>query len=335
MLVKNSMNRLLVMAVLMLSLSCGPQMAGQLQSEMKRQVDEAGDLFSNVKSRKALIWLAVGVVAIPVLVSVSKNFFVFSNPVVQAGYVGYVYKEPVKLSQAEGGFYKTIEGPGRLGLRFSPNEYKVIPIDIRYKTYSERFKILAADQLNIEFMAHVRLRAKRDEASIKEIVEVYGGTNWYQSNIKEPVRTQVRKAVQIYKSTEVKENRASIENEVLIELHNFLADKPFEVDTISVGNIDYPDVVENAVERKLAAQQQLEEQRIQKAIARERAAIKVINAEGQAKAQEIIKKSLTLLYIKHEAVKLMEELAKSPNKVFIYIPVEDMAVPLIKVVEDQ
>ena len=54
-------------------------------------------------------------------------------------------------------------GQGDLACAFSQNEYKVIPIDIRYRTYSERFKILAADQLNIEFTAHVRLRAKRDE----------------------------------------------------------------------------------------------------------------------------------------------------------------------------
>ena len=175
---------------------------------------------------------------------------------------------------------------------------------------------------------------RRNEASIREIVEVYGGSSWYQINIKEPVRTQVRKAVQVYKSLDVKENRATIEAEVLKELRMFLVDKPFEVDTISVGNIDYPDVVENAVERKLAAQQQLEEQRIQKAIAKEKADIKVIQAEGQAKAQEIVKQTLTALYIKHQAVKAMEALAKSPNKTFIYIPVEDLAIPLVKVVEE-
>ena len=148
------------------------------------------------------------------------------------------------------------------------------------------------------------------------------------------MRTQVRKAVQVYKSPDVKENRATIEANVLRELKAFLADKPFEVDTISVGNIDYPDVVENAVERKLAAQQQLEEQLIQKAIAKEKAEIKVIQAEGQAKAQKIVKQTLTALYIKHQAVKAMEELAKSPNKVFIYIPTEDMAIPLVKTVEE-
>lgn len=298
-------------------------------------VDEMLGKFKNAKGKKLAIAAVGGLVGVPILVGVSRNFFVFSNPMVEAGYVGYIYRQPVKLSRTEGGFYRTIEGPARLGLRFSQNEYRVIPIDIRYKTYSERFKILAADQLNIEFMAHVRLRAKRNEDSIRKIVEIYGGANWYLNNIKEPVRTAVRKAVQVFKSTEVKENRSHIEDEVLEQLRVFLADKPFEVDTVSVGNIDYPDVVENAVERKLAAQQKLEEQRIQKEIAREKAAIKVINAEGQAKAQEIVRQTLTELYIKHEAVKAMEALASSPNKVFIYIPVEDMAVPLVKMVEDE
>ena len=332
---KENFKNLLVVAVLLLSLSCGTQMTSEVQLDPapRRSLSVGEEILQKIKTPKGILIAAV-VIGTPILLSASKNFFVFSNPIVEAGYVGYVYKEPVKLSRSEGGFYRTLEGPGRLGLRFSQNEYKVIPIDIRYRTYSERFKILAADQLNIEFTAHARLRTKRDEDSIREIVEVYGGSNWYQTNIKEPVRTQVRKAVQIYASPDVKENRATIEAEVLKELKAFLADKPFEIDTISVGNIDYPDVVENAVERKLAAQQELEEQRIQKAIAKEKADIKVIQAEGQAKAQEIVKQTLTALYIKHQAVKVMEELAKSPNKVFIYIPVEDMAIPLVKVVDE-
>ena len=332
---KENFKNLFVVAVLSLSLSCGTQMTGEVQREAPphKALSLGEEIFQKIKTPKGIVIAAV-VIGTPILLSASKNFFVFSNPIVEAGYVGYVYKEPVKLSRSEGGFYRTLEGPGRLGLRFSQNEYKVIPIDIRYRTYSERFKILAADQLNIEFTAHVRLRTKRDEASIRDIVEIYGGSNWYLANIKEPVRTQVRKAVQIYASPDVKENRDTIETEVLKELKAFLADKPFEIDTISVGNIDYPDVVENAVERKLAAQQQLEEQRIQKAIAKEKADIKVIQAEGQAKAQDIVKQTLTALYIKHQAVKVMEELAKSPNKVFIYIPVEDMAIPLVKVVDE-
>ena len=323
-------NKLLLLVVMSVIVACGSNNSYTLHN-----VDE---VFNKLKSTKGKKWAIVavgGLVGVPIAIGVSRNFFVFSNPMVEAGYVGYIYRQPVKLSRTEGGFYRTIEGPARLGLRFSQNEYRVIPIDIRYKTYSERFKILAADQLNIEFMAHVRLRAKRDEDSIRKIVEIYGGANWYLNNIKEPVRTAVRKAVQVFKSTEVKENRSHIEGEVLEQLRVFLADKPFEVDTVSVGNIDYPDVVENAVERKLAAQQKLEEQRIQKEIAREKAAIKVINAEGQAKAQEIVRQTLTALYIKHQAVKAMEALASSPNKVFIYIPVEDMAVPLVKIVEDE
>ena len=322
-------NRISLLIAISMIVSCGVSNDYALHN-----VDEVLGKLKNAKGKKWAIAAVGGLVGVPILVGVSRNFFVFSNPMVEAGYVGYIYRQPVKLSRTGGGFYRTIEGPARLGLRFSQNEYRVISIDIRYKTYSERFKILAADQLNIEFMAHVRLRAKRDEDSIRKIVEIYGGANWYLNNIKEPVRTAVRKAVQVFKSTEVKENRSHIEAEVLEQLRVFLDDKPFEVDTVSVGNIDYPDVVENAVERKLAAQQKLEEQRIQKEIAREKAAIKVINAEGQAKAQEIVRQTLTELYIKHEAVKAMEALASSPNKVFIYIPVEDMAVPLVKIVED-
>ena len=330
--------KLMHILIAMSLISCSVDDSATLQSTEGKtitgeHIDEVTDFLR--KHKRKVIGLGIGIVGVPIVVGLSKKFLVFSNPMVEAGYVGYIYKEPVHFSATKGGFHKTVVGPARLGLHLSPNEYKVIPIDIRYKTYSERFKILAADQLNIEFMAHVRLRAKRDEQSIREVVEVYGGTNWYQSNIKEPIRTQVRKAVQVYKSTEVKENRAKIEAAVLADIKQFLQNKPFEVDTISVGNIDYPDVVESAVERKLAAQQKLEEQMIQKEIAREKAAIKVIEAEGQARAQEIVKKSLTSLYIQHEAVRALEALSNSSNKVFIYIPTGNMAVPLVKTIADE
>ena len=78
----------------------------------------AEEAWTWAKGNKGKVAIIAGVVAIPILMNVSKNFFVFSNPMVEAGYVGYVYKEPVKLSRTEGGFYRTINGPGRLGLRF-------------------------------------------------------------------------------------------------------------------------------------------------------------------------------------------------------------------------
>ncbi len=246
-----------------------------------------------------------------------------TNPSTPAGYEGFVYERPRVFGK--GGFKGVIVGPGNYGVSLWRNE--VINIDMRPKTYTEKFKILAKDDLNISFRFHAVIALR--PGSVKEIVQKYGGTRWYERFVKEPFRTYVRDAVQKFESRQIKKNRGSIAKEVKDRMKNHLKGTPFNLVSLVVGNIDYPGVVAKAVEKKLAAQQLLEEKRVQKEIARKDAEIRIEEAKGIAEAQRIINSTLTANYLQHEAIQAQKEMAGSPNHTTVYIPVGPNGIPLV------
>ena len=67
-------------------------------------------------------------------------------------------------------------------------------------------------------------------------------------------------------------------------------------------------------------------------VEKQRAQIKVQEAEGIAAAQHIINATLTDRYLQHEAIIAQEQMANSPNHTQIYIPVGTNGIPLVKTV---
>ncbi len=98
---------------------------------------------------------------------------------------------------------------------------------------------------------------------------------------------------------------------------------------LSIGNIDYPDVVAQAVEKKLAAMQLLQEKETQKEIAQKDAEIRIEEAKGIAQAQRIINATLTENYLQHEAINAQRAMASSPNHTTVYIPVGSNGIPIV------
>ncbi len=98
---------------------------------------------------------------------------------------------------------------------------------------------------------------------------------------------------------------------------------------VVVGNLQYPAVVSQAVSNKLAVSQDLETRATQVEIARKDAERRVVEAEGIARATQIIQQRLTPLYVQHEAIEAQKALVGSPNHSVIYIPVGPMGVPVV------
>jgi regulator of protease activity HflC (stomatin/prohibitin superfamily) len=246
-----------------------------------------------------------------------------TNPETPAGHEGYVFERPRIIGK--GGFRGIVKGPGNYGVSVFRNE--VINIDTRPKTYTEQFEILAKDDLNIAFRFHVIIGLV--ENRVEDVVVKYGGEDWFARFVREPFRTFVRSAVQQYDSREVKANRELVASQVEAQLQVHLDGTPFELVSLVVGNIDYPESVAKAVEAKLAAKQLLEEKETQKLIAQRDAEIRIEEAKGIAEAQRIINATLTPNYLQHEAIQAQEEMAASPNHTTVYIPVGTNGLPLV------
>jgi regulator of protease activity HflC (stomatin/prohibitin superfamily) len=247
-----------------------------------------------------------------------------TNPYVPAGHEGYVFERPRVFGT--GGFRGIVAGPGNYGLSLWRNE--TINTDIRPKTYTESFRILAKDDLNIAFDFHAVLAVEPGNA--RQVVEDYGSENWYERFVMAPFRTYIREAVQAFDSRDIKAHREEIAERVAERLTTYLRDSPFVLISLVVGNIDYPDVVARAVERKLATQQVLEEKETQKAIAERDAEIRIEEAKGIAEAQRIINATLTAYYLQHEAINAQVTMADSPNHTTVYIPVGYNGIPLVQ-----
>jgi hypothetical protein len=248
----------------------------------------------------------------------------YTNPHVPAGHEGYIFERPRLFGK--GGYRGSIAGPGNYGVSLWRNES--MSIDMRPTTYTETFQILAKDDLNIRFDFQAVLAI--EPGTVRGVVDEYGGENWYVRFVQAPFRTFIRETVQSHDSRSIKSERSTIAADVQSRLSGYLQETPFSLVSLIVGNVDYPDVVAKAVERKLAAQQVLEEMETQRAIARKDAEIRVEEAKGIAEAQKIINSTLTVNYLQHEAINAQREMADSPNHTTVYIPVGNNGIPLIQ-----
>ena len=250
-----------------------------------------------------------------------------SNPYTPAGHEGYVFERPRLFGQ--GGFRGVVTGPGNFGV--SPLRNEVINLDLRPRTYTEVFKILAKDDLNVAFDVHAVLSV--ESGRVQDVVLEYGGAEWYERFVKEPFRTLVRSNVQKHESGEIKQAREEIAAAVRTELEAYLAATPFEIRSLVVGNIDYPAIVAKAVEQKLASLQLLAEKATQREIAKRDAEIRIEEAKGIAEAQRIINTTLTPNYLQHEAIQAQLHMADAPNHTTVYIPVGANGIPLVQGLE--
>jgi len=259
-----------------------------------------------------------------------------SNPTADAGHIAYVFRRPLVMGQ--GGFMRTVKGPGKVGLGWRLFAYQV---DIRPHTYREPFKILAKDELNVEFDVQTKIRVKPEPEAIQNVVEDYGfergrdgKPRWYNEFIQENFRMYVRDAVKDYTSREAKDKRKEIRQVVLDKMMELTEGTPFEVMDVMVGNIQFPAVVTKAVEAKMKAQQDLERKETEIEIKKLEAKKTVEEAKGIAEAQRIINATLTERYLQHEAIKAQTEMAKSQNHTTVYIPSGTNGIPLVKTVND-
>ena len=69
-------------------------------------------------------------------------------------------------------------------------------------------------------------------------------------------------------------------------------------------------------------------------VEKQKAQIRIVDAQGIAESQRIINATLTDRYLQHEAIQAQMQMANSPNHTTIYIPSGNNGIPLVKTVDD-
>ena len=259
-----------------------------------------------------------------------------SNPATPAGYVGYLTRGAVLGKTTYVGLQT---GPTSYGMGWMMHVYNV---SVTPFTYSEDFTgegaVLTRDKLTVSFRAHTIFRVRPDR--VKDFMEQFTTLAdakdqvqfAFANFVKEPLRTEIRVSVASYDAFALNENIGKINQEITAWAQARTKETPFEVLNVVVGNMQFPAVVTQAVTAKLAAAQELEIRSTQVAIARKDAEKRIVEAEGIAKATQIIQQRLTPLYIQHEAIEAQKLMVNSQNHTTIYIPVGPMGVPIVNTV---
>jgi regulator of protease activity HflC (stomatin/prohibitin superfamily) len=245
------------------------------------------------------------------------------NTSVPAGHEGYTYHRPLLIGKDY--YVGTVEGPSSTGLVW--RQFVDPVVDIRPTTYSEDFELLTSDNLNISFKAHAIIKLK--EGSCKDVVEKFGGADWFKRYVQEPYRTIVREAARSQKAYDIQDKSDQIGKSILEAMRKKYDGTPIVVESISMGKVEFPVEVKNAVALKLAKEQELQRKDYESKIADKDAEIRIKNARGIAESQRIIDQSLTPNYLQFEAIKTQEKLASSPNTTVIYIPIGASGIPIV------
>jgi regulator of protease activity HflC (stomatin/prohibitin superfamily) len=255
------------------------------------------------------------------------------NPATPAGYVGYLTRGAIVGKASYVGLQT---GPTSHGLSWLVS---VMNVSVTPFSYAEEFSgesaVLTKDKLMVSLRAHTIFRVRADR--VKEFVEQYTtigeGPNQVQvafgNFLKEPLRTHIGETAASYDAFALNEKIGEVSLELTRWAQEKTRDTPFEVMNVVVGNIQYPAVVAQAVANKLAVSQDLETRATQVEIARKDAERRVVEAEGIARATQIIQQRLTPLYVQHEAIEAQKAMVGSPNHSVIYIPVGPMGVPIV------
>jgi regulator of protease activity HflC (stomatin/prohibitin superfamily) len=129
---------------------------------------------------------------------------------------------------------------------------------------------------------------------------------------------------------QIKEQITPIGDRIRTRIQLLTQDSPFQIASVVVGNIQYPEEVASAVAQKLASTQVLERKQTEIAIAQAEAKRRVAEAEGIAQSMQIINERLSSQYIQHEAIEAQKAMVGSPNHTTIYVPVGPLGVPVVQ-----
>jgi regulator of protease activity HflC (stomatin/prohibitin superfamily) len=261
------------------------------------------------------------------------------NPYTPAGYVGYLTKGAF-IGQSR--FYGVQRGPTSAGRGWLLD---VSNVSVTPYTYTEEFvgdsAVMSKDNLKIGFRVHTVWRV--DGGRVPLFMERYSTTVdresihkdpdaivkiAYANFVREPLRTFALDEVQRRNGLEVKDALIAIGDAVLTRIRSYADGSPFVIDSVVVGNVQYPEEVASAVSRKLAATQELARKDTEIEIERKERTKREVQAQGIANAMQIIRGQLNGMYIQHEAIEAQKAMVGSPNHTVVYIPVGPMGVPI-------
>lgn len=261
-------------------------------------------------------------IGIPLLIGVVILiiFIAKSTVTIGSGEAGVLYK-------TFGGGVVTDEPPLQEGFHLVAPWNKVFIYEARQQELSERMQVLSSNglEINLDLTAWYQPEYENMGSLHRE-----KGEKYVQRVLQPAIRSAARSVVgryipeQLYSS-----KREVIQEEIYDETRKLLADQYVQLNEILVRDVKLPTSIKDAIERKLGQEQQSLEYEFRLEKAEKEAERQRIDAEGKARANEILNASLTDMVLKEKGIQATLELATSPNSKTVIIGSGDDGMPII------
>jgi len=239
-------------------------------------------------------------------------------PTVESGHRGIVFKT------LGGGTSKELLGEG---MQIIPIWNHIIQYDTRVHEMKEQLIVLSSNGLTIRVDTSVRFRPKPEE--LFEL-QTQIGPDYDQKVVAPIVRSESRKVFGRYQPEEIySTKREEIERQIYDEVLRALEGKHVIVEAVLVRDVDLPEAIKTAIGDKLAEEQRAQKMKFTLDRERQEAQRKLIEAEGIAKYQAIVRQGLTQEYLQFKGIEATSRLAESNNSKVVIVGAGKSGLPLI------
>lgn len=261
-------------------------------------------------------------VGLPIIIGVIILIVVLAKSAVTigSGQAGVLYK-------TFGGGVVTDQPPLGEGFHIVAPWNKVYVYEVRRQEIFEKMKVLSSNGLDIQLDASAWYKPKYDELG-KLHQEI--GENYLNRILLPTIRSAARSVVGRYTPEQLySSKRDAIQAEIFEETKKIVSDQYIILDEILVRDVTLPSTIKEAIERKLKQEQESLEYEFRLVTANKEAERQIIEAQGKAKANEILSASLTDKILQDKGIEATTKLAESQNSKVIVIGSGDSGLPII------
>jgi regulator of protease activity HflC (stomatin/prohibitin superfamily) len=259
--------------------------------------------------------LVMGIVGLIFIVLFSSSIFV----TIESGEKGVLFKK------FGGGLDKeTVYGQG-FHLIAPWNDMFVYDVKI-HETF-EKMEVLSKNGLSIKIDLSFRYNPVEEKIGY---LHDQIGRDYVERIIKPEIRSVTREVIGNYLPEELySTKREAIEDEIEALTREKVEAKYLTLDAILIRDVTLPQTLRNGIEKKLVQEQESLEYEFKIDKARKEAERKEIEANGIAKFQQIVNRTITPQLLKWKGVEATQEIAKSSNAKVIVIGNGDGDLPII------
>ena len=247
----------------------------------------------------------------------------------------FISKSTVTIGSGEAGvLYKTFGGgvvtdepPLSEGFHLVAPWNKIYIYEVRQQSLEETMTVLSSNGLEIKIDASTWF-----QPSYQNLGSLHRekGEAYIQRLLQPAIRSAARAVVGRYNPEQLySTKREVIQKEILEESQIILKDQYVQVNEVLVRDVSLPPTIKEAIERKLRQEQESLEYEFRLTKAEQEAERQRIDAEGKARANEILNASLTENILREKGIQATLELARSSNAKTVVIGGGEGGMPLI------